>query len=111
MAQDLQAIDQPRPRPAEVVRATDDVDAAGTNARQVLPAGIAAQNLHILKRSFDGEATASDAQDFRPPCHHLVPAERARRAAFPADSLDAAGQPNQLRTPMSAGERRVNPLQ
>lgn len=109
--ENFEAVDEARSWPAEVLRAVRDEDAPIAHGRQAAPAGHHVEMGNILQRPIDVESTARDEDDLRLPRQDLVPAQRARGDAFAAQSFHAARESNELRAPVAARERRIEPLQ
>ncbi len=112
MREDLQAINQSRARPAEILGAVDHINSSPTGLPGGSPSpGTTATIRHVLQRPLDAEPAAGDHDHLRLPRHDFLPPQRPRRLSFLAQSLVSSRQPHQLRAPVPARERRVDPFQ
>ena len=111
VGEDLEAVDEPRPRAAEVGVAVRHVDAAGADRRQRVEAGLPRQDRQIAARPRHVEAAAGDQQDLGIGGADVVPGDRARARAGDAEQRLAAGERDQLGRPVAGAERRIDPFE
>lgn len=111
VSDNFQTFDQTRTRTAEVMRAVGDIDSPLPDGRHGLPMGIVGELGEVFQRSVNREAAARDKNHIRLRGRDFFPAERPRRRAGASDDLFAAGKGRQLRAPMPARKRRVQPFQ
>ena len=111
VGEDLEAVDEPRPRAAEVGVAVRHVDAAGADRRQRVEAGLPRQDRQIAARPRHVEAAAGDQQDVGIGGADVVPGDRARPRAGDAEQRPAAGERDQLGRPVAGAERRIDPFE
>lgn len=74
----LKAVDQTRSRAAEIGGAVDNVNPIIADASQRCPTRIGFQDGQFLLRPLNGEAAASDNQNFRIGDDNLFPVDRLR---------------------------------
>src|SRR3954453_13745600 len=83
VGQHLQAVHQPRTRPAEILRAVHHVHPTRTHRRQGPPGRDRPRRRQVLQRPLHAEPAAGDHHHLRLPRPHLVPIQPARRLAPP----------------------------
>src|SRR5579859_5003822 len=99
--EDLDAIDEPRTRPAEEGAAVRGEDASRARGGQIGEAGTSGDRLGLRERAIHAEAAGHDHDDVGAGRDDVVPRDRDARTTRWAEDVDAAGDLHLLRDPVA----------
>jgi hypothetical protein len=106
LAEDLDPVDNTRPRPREIRVGIDGVDLAKVGCL-----GTVQKRLGLLHRALEVEATRHEDRDVDRFAHDLLPAESARPVPAGRENRLPSGRLDLVGNPVPGIERRIGPLE